>query len=426
MAYVPAHLNSIPTGQATPTEAPTEQTSPPQQALVQRVEPLVRHDDPKLIQRNAELLQACKDENFTWIKKAIESGADPNLLVPRTHPWKGTIPVLAYAAMHGHTGVVECLLKRGATLQKWMVMKALVPERAEVLKIFADYADIHTPDPSDGWTPLHSACRDGNAWAVSLLIHLGADVNGKTKNDNLTPLAIACSYDNCAAIYVLLHRRANVDLAVAATLRHWMTMDALVSKREAVIRAFKFVGIDTPDTSDGSTLLHWACRHGNVEAVSFLIELGADVNARMNDGSTCLFQACVARCHQIAIMKRLLDEGAEMEMMLGNVTPLAYACSFNNHAAVSYLLKRGAKTDPAIESTSALLDVICDPHTDLQTFELIILREPKLHPYARNKLFDMDDEISDLKYFLMNRPDRPPIIQPDKRMPRQTETPTTI
>jgi ankyrin repeat protein len=422
MAYFPTHLTPVTSRQTTPQGTPSKQTSPPQRALAETAGPLVRHDDPKLIELNWKLLQASEEGHHRRIKEAIESGADPNLLVPHLQRWKGTtIPVLAYAAMCGDTGLVECLLKRGATLQKWMVMDALYPGRAEVLRIFADYADIHTPDPSDGWTPLHTACRDHDAWAVGLLIHLGADVNGKTKDGNLTPLAIACSYDNCDAIYVLLHRRANTDLAVGDTLRHWMTMDTLAPKREEVIRAFaKFVGIDTPDPSDGSTLLHWACRHDNVEAVNLLIELGADVNASMNDGSTCLFQACVARCHQIAIMKRLLDEGAQIERKLGNVTPLAHACSLNNHAVVSYLLNRGAKW------SRALLDVICRPHTDLRTFGLVIESKPKLHRYALHRLLDRQDEVSMEKKNFMSSAVRPPIIQPDKRMPRQTETPSTI
>jgi hypothetical protein len=234
--------------------------------LAETAGPLVRHDDSKLIQLNSKLIQACKDGSFARIREAIESGADPNLLVNHPHWWEeGKIPVLAYASMSRQADLVECLLKRGATVQ------------------------------------------------------------------------------------------------------YWMLMDAYVYEREAVIRTFaKFVVIDTPDPSDGSSLLHSACRHGKVWDVNLLIELGADVNRRMNDGCTCLIQACAAQRHQTAIMRRLLDEG-------------------------------GAETNPAIDSTRVLLDLVCRDEVSFDTFCLLMNRRPALLPHAKLCLIKLDGDLVNQK-----------------------------
>ena len=46
---------------------------------------------------------------------------------------------------------------------------------------------------SDGWTPLHSACRWGNFECVSTLLSLGSDINCQT-NSLQTPLHIAVNH----------------------------------------------------------------------------------------------------------------------------------------------------------------------------------------------------------------------------------------
>ncbi len=67
--------------------------------------------------------------------------------------------------------------------------------------------------------------------------------------------------------------------------------------------------VDVKEPPGGGTPLLVAATFGQVEAVKFLIEKGANVNAKSNDGATALHGAAFF-CHT-EIVKLLLDKGAE-------------------------------------------------------------------------------------------------------------------
>jgi len=93
--------------------------------------------------------------------------------------------------------------------------------------------------------------------------------------------------------------------------------------------------------TDGSTPLHCASWKGHTEAVSLLLDLGAEVNARnQNDhwGDTPLHAA--AHGNQRAVAEILLKRGADPHAVnpRGN-TPLAET-AIHNATSVANLLKR--------------------------------------------------------------------------------------
>jgi ankyrin repeat protein len=57
-------------------------------------------------------------------------------------------------------------------------------------------------------------------------------------------------------------------------------------------------------SNNGWTPLHFACWYGHAEVVKALLEKGADVHAKPNDGKTPLRWACMNGHHDIASMLR--------------------------------------------------------------------------------------------------------------------------
>lgn len=101
------------------------------------------------------------------------------------------------------------------------------------------------------------------------------------------------------------------------TLRELRQAACRILPLDDVIGCYKhhpeFLGLAINDVNQrgamDSTLLHIACRTGNLEHVSTLIDAGADINARGDLGNTPLHDA--ALCRQTSIIALLLILGAD-------------------------------------------------------------------------------------------------------------------
>ena len=79
------------------------------------------------------------------------------------------------------------------------------------------------------------------------------------------------------------------------------------------------------DTEKQDTLLTWAARHGQAEAVRLLLEAGASVGATTGGGASALLVACWKGCLECALL--LLEAGAAVSQAAEDgATPLYMAC----------------------------------------------------------------------------------------------------
>jgi len=91
----------------------------------------------------------------------------------------------------------------------------------------------------------------------------------------------------------------------------------------------------------GRSPLFLAAGEGRLRAVRYLLDEGADVNARENDGNTALTEA--AFFGHIPVIKDLLVRGADVNAISTNGTALDIAIGKNNPALVELLQHYGAK-----------------------------------------------------------------------------------
>jgi hypothetical protein len=94
-------------------------------------------------------------------------------------------------------------------------------------------------------------------------------------------------------------------------------------------------------TNDGDTPLHKACYNGHAEVVKALLKKGADVHAKANDGYTPLHCAC--RNGHAEVVKALLEKGADVHAKdIVGWTPLHWACVNGHHDIAAMLRAKGA------------------------------------------------------------------------------------
>mmetsp|Transcript_34169 Transcript_34169/g.83736 ORF Transcript_34169/g.83736 Transcript_34169/m.83736 type:complete len:142 (-) Transcript_34169:147-572(-) len=104
--------------------------------------------------------------------------------------------------------------------------------------------------------------------------------------------------------------------------------------------------VDASVDRDGSTMLHFAARDGDLAAVLALLEAGADKDQAMSYGQTPLFMA--AQNGHAAVVKALLKAGAEVDKPTNNdCTPLNVAAHHGHTAVVVSLLGAGASKEKA-------------------------------------------------------------------------------
>lgn len=253
------------------------------------VEALLRHKvdiqkpDPSDV---SPLSIALMNGNWDIAKRLIEAGADVNR-------WDlyGQAPLhLAIGGMNGRGSsspldadapnqasgrdVVKLLIERGANPNQQLFYRA--PGR--------------DPGVGRGYTPFLAACAIGDIEIVKLLLTRGADPKLATA-DGQGPIVLAVGSRSGGTA------NPGARSAVAGVIFS-SPDDARPGEDQtvALIRLLAASGADVRliakrhflQRTRGGSALHYAVRTGNKEVMAALVELGADVNAKDEDGLTAL------------------------------------------------------------------------------------------------------------------------------------------
>ena len=185
-------------------------------------------------------------------------------------------------------------------------------------------------------TPLVTAVEDGSPEAVSVLITAGADVQARRPRGNtLVSGLIACQPEKIEKLELLVDAGAETHVAIehgplplAQAFFGRMYLDCL-EPAEILLNA----GAD-PNQRDGngSAAIHgiaiWSEKDPDA-ALTLLIEHGADVNLRNQQGMTSLLLAA-RNGTSIRTMERLIAHGADPEARDAKGNTLLHAAAMNS------------------------------------------------------------------------------------------------
>jgi ankyrin repeat protein len=196
-----------------------------------------------------------------------------------------------------HRAVAEFLLSRGA---RHHIFSAVAMDLADEVRriVRADPRALHRrmSHNENHQFPLHFAVRMNRPAMAALLLDLGADPGAKD-DGGLTALMYAAVPEVSREVLEALVRHGAMSLFLALALDREREAGRLLSQAEGVIE---------PGT------LHLAAKRGNASAVRWLLERGADPNARWGhwDAQVTPLHLAAAEGHA-DVVRLLLEAGAD-------------------------------------------------------------------------------------------------------------------
>jgi ankyrin repeat protein len=145
--------------------------------------------------------------------------------------------------------------------------------------------------------------------------------------------------------------------ATGAAAQTTLVADAVMNRDAATLRALLQKKADVNAAQvDGSTALHWAVYHDNVQAADLLLAAGANVKAVTREGVTPLSMATLYG--SVPMVERLLKAGADAKERGPNgETMLMFAARNGNPRLVQLFVDAGVDVDAAekLRKTTALM-----------------------------------------------------------------------
>jgi ankyrin repeat protein len=289
--------------------------------------------DPRAV-RMVDALRAGDQATF---QKLVD--ADPKSLNLRGPG--GATPFM-YAALYSDAATLQSLLKQGAdpsqrndagaTALLWAA-----PDAAKIRVLIENGAAVNARS-NDGRSALVVAAeKAGSAPAVRLLLEHGADVNNAGgKPTDARPLLQAATAGDAEVMKLLIDHGANIRQAGPEVLAE--------SWERNCLQCVELVG-NSFDAKGYSRALLAVAVYADPNAVKFMLDHGANVNAKDESDRTALIFAANSNRVPVKTVQMLIDHGADVNAANNEGwSPLYVAKLHGNTQVVEALLKAGAKS----------------------------------------------------------------------------------
>ncbi|XP_059139389.1 serine/threonine-protein phosphatase 6 regulatory ankyrin repeat subunit A-like [Physella acuta] len=325
-----------------------------------------------LLKKGSLLVLSAGLENEAFVRALLKKGFDVN---SRSKYQK---TALMKGAEHGHLNVVKLLLEYKADVNlidnyncsalhesvrkgNDCIDKSLLTHNADVnlnvdmVKLLVDHdADVNYGEEC---TPLYKACVDECLEIVNLLVDAKANVNIQDSYGD-TPLYISVMNGNIDIVNRLLKAGANVNLE----------SNYRVSPQYCSI-SFKNRNIEKKQGR--SSPLFQACNKGFFEITKALIDAGADLNFKNDEGETALCRSIIKR--HFHIVKVLIEQGADVNHHVDRTaeTALLYSARGCPSEIVKLLFQKGADVNWVnTEGNNALILALNAEH--IKTVDILL------------------------------------------------------
>lgn len=276
------------------------------------------------------------------VRVLLDSDADPNQPGP-----EGVNTALRYAAVNSYTRIARALLEKGADPNHHLLRLPILVDiagdqdvsagtKVELINLMVEFGALVDAADEEGKTALMHAIEAGVESVVACLLELGASVD--VEDDfKRRPLHLAAEKGSEAILELILNKKPNLDC-----------LDT--SGRSALSRAVEFPDLArillekgaSPDLTEyrDFTPLSLSAEDGFTKTVELLLAHGAQVNLRTDitsDTGGWTAVCIAAEYDQPDIVKLLVDAGASLSLKSNNgSTPLHVATASTARVLLQY------------------------------------------------------------------------------------------
>ncbi len=230
-----------------------------------------------------------------------------------------------------------------------------------LMRELIEKGDISLKPDEDGNSFLHHAAASAGAEMIQLLVAMGGDMYALNENGQ-TPYEVAMTSGNEDGFKGFL--ASKIDRNAVGTTQKTLPYDVAAYGNWQMMETY-LAETKTPADfvdSKGYSLLHEACKHGNINTIRTLIQKGADVNVVDDVLSTPLHYLCAynyqttnRRLGVETLIQLGVDVNAQNEQGL---TALHLAAHVGSSAVAKQLIKEGADINVVDKKGKTALDYV--------------------------------------------------------------------